>query len=249
MSHNSSEISDLGSYGIRAVDRVCDILELLGTSAEAVSLPAVAAFCRLPKSSTFRYLSTLEARQFVERTSSPPAYRLGPKLATLRAGHLELLQQRMEPILELIREEFDETANLGILDGREVAYLKILESSRSVRLAARANDRDGLPRTALGKAILASMDEERAHSLVGDSFPSKTPATITTWVGLLPELERIRAQGYAIDNEENELGGRCVAVKVPGVDAAISLSGPEGRMTPEVVAAAAARMIGLVSSN
>lgn len=247
---SSSEVAtnDGSTYGIRAVDRVCDIIELLGSATEPVPLPEIAAVSKLPKSSTFRYLSALESRRFVERTEQPQGYRLGSALASLRAGHLDTLTARAMPVLEALRDEFEETANLGLLDGRQIAYLAILESRRSVRLAARPNDRDDLHSTALGKAILASFDDERAKQLVGDHFPKKTQFTVTDWPSLLVELDTVRKQGYAVDDQENEMDGRCLAVKIPGVDAAISVSGPASRMTPKVVKRAASVMRSLAAT-
>ncbi len=224
------------TYSIRAVERVCDILDLLGAAPGPVPLADIVAVSGLPKSSTFRYLATLEARRYVDRPAPSAGFQLGSAVTALHSGRVEALARRILPMLEALRDEFDETANLGVLDGAQVAYLRIVESRRAVRLAARPNDRDDLHSTALGKVLLAAMPDDRARGLVVEPFVRKTDRTIADWTALAVELAVVREQGFAIDDCENEPDGRCVAVRLTGLDAAISVSGPESRMTPDVVA-------------
>ena len=111
-----------------------------------------------------------------------------------------------------------------------------LESPRAVRMSSKVGNRRYLHSTALGKAMLAGMDEKQAVRLIRmKGLPRLTQATITDDAGLLTELARIRQQGYALDNRENEDDGRCIAASICGPDgkviAALSLSGPVPRMT------------------
>lgn len=224
---NEANADEAGADGrIRAVDRVCDILDVIAAR-EPVSLAEIALACELPKTSAFRYLATLEARRYVDRVGETAEYRLGLAMMNFQSNHFDSLIEVATPLLEQIRDEFEETANLGVLTGSYVSYLAIVESRKSVRLAARPEDKDSVHCTALGKAIVSQMSDQKVHELLGDRYERQTYKTLTTWDALQRDLELVRANGFAVDDEENEVGGRCVAVAIPGpFQAAISLSAP-----------------------
>lgn len=219
-------------YSVRAVERVCSILDLLQESVSGASLNDVAQATELPKSSAFRYLWTLEARRYVERDRASGLFRLGLGFVAMQSRQLEVLRQRVRPWLEKLRDEFDETTNLGILDGDSVIYLDIIESRRGVRLAATRGSHDPLHSTALGKAIAAHLPESRVREILRQrGMVRRTANTITTPDDYLTELTRVRRAGYAVDDGENEVDGRCVAVALPGtrLPAAVSFSAPAAR--------------------
>lgn len=219
-------------YTVRAVERVCAILNLLQESIDGVSLIDVAATTELPKSSAFRYLWTLEGHRYVERDPDAGTYRLGLGFVGMQSRQLEVLRQRARPWLERVRDQFEETVNLGILDGDEVIYLEIIESRRGVRLAAKRGDRDPIHATALGKAITATLPEQRVRDILKRSgMEPRTPHTITTVDDYINELAKVRRLGFAMDDGENEIDGRCVAVPIPDspLPAALSFSAPSVR--------------------
>lgn len=217
-------------YNIRAVERTCDILDTLAAATRPVSPVDLATACGLPKASLFRYLTVLEARRYVDRAPAGD-YRLGIAFANFQVDQFEQLARVARPALIELRDRFGETANLGLLVGSKVTYLDIVESERSVRLAARKNDRDDLHCTALGKAIIAAMSDASITELIGVRYGKRTVHTSTGWPALKADLARIRSRGFAIDDEENELGGRCVAVRIPGeLPAAISVSAISTRL-------------------
>jgi IclR family transcriptional regulator, acetate operon repressor len=227
---------DRNPYTIRAAERVVDILDLLHRAPEGVTLAEVAASTAMPKSSAFRYLSTLEARGFVERDGSVGNYHLGVTLVPPRTPQLERLAAQARPVLAHLRDKLGETVNLGILDGARVAYLAIVESRRGMRFAARAGDREPMHSTALGKAIASLLDEERVRAiLAAEGMPQRTARTITDPDLFIKEMDEVRRTGFAIDRRENEEDGCCVAVPVAGirVAAAISLSAPAVRLSEE----------------
>jgi IclR family acetate operon transcriptional repressor len=233
---STSSPSD-GSGGGRSVARTCAILRLIGQGGDAgVSLIDVAQATDLPKSSAHRYLQVLETEGFVERDIRSSRYRLGLGLISLQTGHIDRLIQRTRPFLTRIRDQFDETVNLGMLVGHQIVYLEILESQKAMRLAARRGDTEGIHATALGKAIAATLpDRDVLELLRRTGMPRLTKHTITTPEEFLRELRRVREAGYAIDDCENEEEGRCVAVYVPGLNTptAISLSGIANRFSIE----------------
>jgi IclR family acetate operon transcriptional repressor len=221
-------------YAVRAVNRALDILEVLERSRQGVSLPALADAVGLPKSSIFRYVSTLEARGYAMRDPGNGHYRFGRAFHPAVAGELVALATRARPLLEGLRDRFGETINLGVLDGRRVAYLEIVESPKAMRFAARRGDRDPIHSTALGKAIASRLSDGEVRQIIAsEGMPQLTSRTITDLGDFLSELALIRERGYALDNGENEEDGRCVAVSLPGgwVHAAISLSAPAQRFS------------------
>jgi IclR family acetate operon transcriptional repressor len=238
-------------YSVRAVERVCSILNLLQESIDGVSLMDLAQATDLPKSSAFRYLWTLEAYRYVERDADNGTYRLGLGFVGMQSRHLEMLRQRGRPLLEKLRDELGETLNLGVLDGNAAIYLDIVESRRSVRLAAKRGDHDPIHSTALGKAIAAHMPETQVKEILASSgMPARTGNTITDPDDYFAELTRVRRLGYAIDDGENEVDGRCVAVPIPGtrLPAGLSLSAPSARFPLQDVAKVAKALMGAASA-
>lgn len=234
-----------GAYSIRAVQRVCDLLDLLQREPNGTSLARAAEVTELPKSSVFRYLATLEGRRYVERDPDTGEFRLGLALLPMQARQLSTLTRRVRPHLERLQAEFGETANLGLLDGNGVVYLDIVESNHSMRFAGQPGDRDALHVTALGKAIAAQLPPDRVRDILRtQGMPRRTPNSITTQRDFFAALEHIREQGYAVDEEENEVGARCVAVALPSayLPMAISVSGPAARFTPDLVPVVAERI-------
>lgn len=233
-------------YSVRAVDRVCLILNRLQESAEGVTLKEVVQATGLPKASAFRYLRTLEHHRWVERAGQGTAFRLGLGFVGMQSRHLEILRERARPVLESLREEFEETANLGVLDGDRVIYVDVVESRRGVRLSAACGVRVPLHCTALGKAIASRLPDHRIRDLhTGSGLVKLTPDTIDTLPALFQELARIRRCGYAIDDREYEEDGRCIAVPLPGthLPAALSISGPSSRFSLDTATTAAQTLI------
>lgn len=233
-------------YTVRAVDRVCAILNLLQTSIDGVTLGDVGEATSLPKSSAFRYLWTLEQHRYVERDDASGLYRLGLGFVAMQSRQLEVLRQRAGPVLERLRDEVGETVNLGVLDRDCVVYVDIADSRRGVRLSVRRGDREPLHSTALGKAITSAMTDEEVTAIVARTgMPPMTARTITSVTTLLDEIAGVRRLGYAVDDGENEIDGRCVAVPILGtrIPAALSISAPAARLPMQAVDGAAAALI------
>lgn len=220
-------------YSVRAVVRVMDILDLLQDSPDGKSLVEVSEALGLPRSSTYRYLSTLETRGYVQREGANGLYRFGLAFLPNLGPHLDVLATRARPVMEELRDRLGETINLGVLAGNRIAYLEILESNKAVRLAARRGDRDPIHSTALGKAIASRINTDAVVAILSaEGMPKRTSKTIIDKGRYLRELEKVRSQGFAVDLGENEEDGRCVAVPFQNsrLLAAISLSAPAARL-------------------
>ena len=153
-------------YVVRAVARALDILDRLESASGGMTLADLAQAVELPKSSVFRYLSTLQSRGYVQQDRVTGDYRLGLRAIPTHARHLELLRERARPLMEALRDRFGETINLAVLDGDRITYLEILESNRAMRLAARDGDRVPVHSSALGKAICATLPDEEVAAIL-----------------------------------------------------------------------------------
>lgn len=232
-------------YTVRSVSRVLDLLDELRQRSEGATLAELAEGTSMPRSSVFRYLATLESRGYVEREDGKGTFRLGPAFLSSDVRHLRLLAQRARPILEKLRDRFEETINLAVLDGTRVVYLEIVESRRGMRFVARQGDREPIHSTALGKAIATLLSEEEIRAILGaEGMAARTDKTITDPDEFIETIRRSRQAGFTIDDRENEADGRCVAVPVSGLSfpAALSLSAPASRLSDEDATSASAAL-------
>lgn len=221
---------------VRALDRGLLLLEVLSEARE-LPLSEVARRLHLPFSTTFRLLETLRRRGFVAQSSETGLYRLG--IRAFEVGSTFLAQGQLRdvahPIMDALVNELNETVNLAIQDGAEAVYIHRIESRLLVRKFTQLGGRTPLYCTGVGKVLLAWRPPEEAMALLGQSpLEPLTKHTMTDPQALLEELKRVRARGYAIDNEEREVGVRCVAAPVRDgkgrVIAALSLSAPASRL-------------------
>lgn len=221
------------AYPIRAVDRVCDILDLAADSPNGLSLGEAATGAHIPKSTAFRYLASLEARQYIERDADSGLYKLGIAFRSTDARGKERLLSIAAPVVASLRDRLGETINLGVLDGGFIVHELVAESPQMMRLAARVGERGFIHSTALGKAICAELPEDRVIAMLkAKGMPPRTATTITTEQGFLDELEKVRRDGYGEDDAENQESGRCVGVTIQGtpLKCGISVSAPADRL-------------------
>lgn len=228
---------ETSSYGIEAVARALRLLEHVSEASENLDLTTLSRKASLPKSTTFRYLTTLEELGYIERDPDDNTYRLGLRLFQLGQVALNRLDIRAiaRPSMESLARHYQETINLGMFSGRNVVLIEVADSPRSIRIGSTLGDRDPLHTSGLGKAILAyQAPEVVAHLAAKYGLPRLTEHTITDPQQFADELDAIRERGYSIDNEEGEIGLRCVAVPIFDqhlrVRYALSLAAPAVRM-------------------
>lgn len=226
-------------YHVRAVARAVDILELLRMSDGGASLNDLAGRSDLAKASIFRMVRTLESTGLVERIPGSDTYRLGVRCLQLGQAYLEQTDLRGEalPTLQRLRQEFDETVHLSVLDDElRVVFLEKLNTTHALGLMSSRVGRT-VPSycTGSGKVLLAELDYDPVKVLEANGVLRRyTSSTIYEPDALRSELKQIREQGYSLDLEEREPGVRCVAcpIKAAGgkVIAAVSVSGPTQRL-------------------
>jgi DNA-binding IclR family transcriptional regulator len=229
-------------YQVQVIDRALSILELLSAQGPDLTLGEISDRLELHKSTVHRLTMVLERHNLLERNSVNGRYRLGLKLFELgtKAVSQLNLRERARPFLERLVLETSETVHLCVLDDSEVVYLDKVEPERSIRMATSVGRRNPAHCTAVGKAMMAYLPESQVESIVRKhGMRAVTSHTITSLLELKRELERIRKCGYSVDNEEIEEGVRCVGCVVRNFSgeplAAISISGPAFRLSPEKV--------------
>lgn len=219
--------------GVQSIMRAFMLLETIAAAGGVCSLSRLARDSGLPLSSIHRLVRTLVEIGYVRQESSRE-YALGPRLIRLGEASSNVIGIWAKPHLARLADELGESANLAMLDGTEIVYIGQAQSTRSVRMFTEVGRR-ALPHyTAVGKAIMAELDEEEVRRILSrNGMPRRTATTITDPDAFVAQLAVIRERKYAVDEGENEEGVRCVAAAVPSDSSrlAISVSGPAGRMT------------------
>lgn len=217
---------------VQSVDRVFSLLERLADAGGPVSLSELAERTGLPMPTIHRLLRFLTSEGYVRQEASKQ-YALGLRLIRLGESASRGLGSWVTPYLTKLVGRFSETANMAMLDNDACVYVAQVPSPQSVRMFTEVG-RVVLPHcTGVGKAIMSMLpDPVVADMLERTGMPARTEHTIVTQESMLAELAVIRERGYAIDDQEQELGVRCVSVPVQGLPfpAAISVSGPSSRV-------------------
>jgi len=227
---------------INSVQKALDILGLFNAQNPELGTTEIARALEMPKSTASGLVQTLEYNGYLEQNPENRKYRLGLKLVELGSVLLNQLDLRQlaQPYLETLRDWCNEGINLAILHNGEVVYIERLLGTSMLGMRSEIGKREPVHSTALGKAILSYWSNQEVRSyLEQHELSAITPQTITDHETLIRELSRIRALGFALDDQENELGGRCVAA--PIIDyrgrpvAAVSISAPIQRLPDEQI--------------
>lgn len=230
-------------HTIQSVDRALEILELFNVCAREMSLSEIARALQLNKSTAFGLVGTLRDRGYLDQNPENAHYRLGIKLFSLGSlveANLDV-REVASPFLKLLSQKYKETVHLCLYVHREIIYIDKVDGPGSMRMYSQLGRTAPFHCTGVGKVILANLDSRtREQILAAAPLKAYTPNTLTTPEALLVELDRIRAQGYGIDEQEIEIGLRCVAAPIFNrkgeVVAAISVAGPASRIEQAAVA-------------
>jgi len=239
--------TDSSPYKVQVLDRALAIIDALANARENASLAELAERVKLHKSTVHRITSILERHRIVERDAQSGKYKLGLRLFELGSIAMDRfnIRDRAHSYLERLLYEVDETVHLCVLDAGEVLYLDKMEPARSIRMASRIGRRNPAHCTSVGKAIMAFLPEDETDDILRQhGLKRLTAKTITTPAELKAELKAIRERSYALDNEENEEGVRCIGSAVLDHSArpiaAISVSVPSFRLPLDKVPSVAA---------
>ena len=228
---------------VQAITRMLDVLEALASAREELSLTQLQTQLGLPPPTLHRMLKTLIERGYVEQNANSRHY--GPGLMVLEIAEAAKRNARFDlcriarPFLQQLTDETGETSNLIVPHNKKIVYIEQVSSPRSVRMFTEVGHRAPFYCTGAGKAILSSFSPDQLEDyLTAVKLEQLTPHTFASVEALKHEVSQIRERGFAIDNEEFEIGVRCVAA--PIIDSrgscigSISVSGPTTRMSYEL---------------
>ena len=224
--------------GVQSVERIFQLIESLAAHPAGAGLQRLAQDTGLAKSTVHRLLASLVSLGYAAQDENG-RYRLTLKMFELSSGIVNSMDimDVAKVHLERLAQRTGEAVHLVIRDGQDIVYIYKTESG-PMRMSSRVGLRSPLYCTGVGKAILATLPADEVVQIWQHTTPQKLTAhTIVEFDALQAQLTEVRTNGYAIDDEENELGVRCVAVAIPGVggraDSAFSISGLAPYMTPE----------------
>lgn len=230
------------SNSIQVIDRMSQLFDAIAAHEESVSLKILSAETGLHPSTAFRILSSLAEHGFVERTTRGN-YQLGSRLMQLgsRVSTGVDIRKVALPLMEGLRNQLGETVNLTIREGDEVVYIERALAKRMIRVEQVIGSRAPLHVTAVGKMMLGDQGEAACRSYAKrNKLAAYTPNTLTKVTALTQDCTASAKRGYALDNEEAELGVGCIGTLVRDasghVVAGLSVSAPIERRKREWIA-------------
>ncbi|HEX3437543.1 MAG TPA: IclR family transcriptional regulator [Pseudacidobacterium sp.] len=236
-------------YQLQSIDRIVAMLDMLSESDVPLSLAEICTRMGLHKSTAHRSLIVLERSSMIERTPEG-RFRLGLKLYELgnRAVEQIDLRERVQPFFRRLATEVGETVHLSVLQKTRIVYLDKVEPNRRICMTSKTGTSNPVYCTSMGKAMLAFLPEEAREEVLSKiKYTRYTSKTLCSREALLKSLERVKKRGFAIDDEEIEVGVRCVGAPIFDENrypiAAVSVSGPASRITVQSVPGIAERLI------
>lgn len=219
---------------IAVLDKAFSIIEVLARTGRSLSLAELSEETRQPKPSTFRILRSLRDLGYVDQAEERGTYSLSERLKSLREyGRDEALRAKAMPLMKELHERFDETINLGVLEGVYIRYAHVVETTQALRSIVKPGARDAFHTTALGRAVAAYLPEVQQTRLIAKAVALDPAAKRRALRERLEtELAATRARGWALEEEETVSGVTCMAI--PLIEwgeplAAISVSVPVHR--------------------
>lgn len=237
------ECTEPPGYPIESVDRALALL-LAFEEIDMISVSEASDHLGVSRSTAYRVLSMLQYRGFVRQDARAKAYVAGPSLLRVGLAAVKQLDVRavVRPLLEKIVERVEETAHLVILQRADAFFLDCVEGPKAIRAAPRTGTSLPAHCTASGKILLAELPRHRLDALLSETrLPALTQHSLTSVAKLRKELAEVREQGYAMNDEESEVGLRAIAMRIShpnvrlSVEAAVTIAGPLTRMADRPV--------------
>jgi DNA-binding IclR family transcriptional regulator len=223
-------------YKVPAVERAFQIIDMLAMSSIGLTKTDIASKLEIPYSTAFNLLNTMEGRGYARKDEASGKYYLGFKFLSLANAQKSSLSLReiAAPVLEKLVAETGITAHLAILERGEAIYIDKCEAMGFFKINTWVGKRNYVHTSAIGKALIAELPDQQLREIWDQGLPKRTAKSITSFERLQAALRATRKKGYAIDDEEDELGGRCVAAPVRDVAgqvvAAIGISGAAAQL-------------------
>ena len=219
---------------IAVLDKAFSILEVLARTGRELTLAELAEESRMPKPTIHRILKSLRDLGYIEQSDARGTYGLSDRLLSLRQyGRDAAVSEKAASLMHRLHEAFDETVNLGLLEGIYIRYARVLETTQALRWIVKPGARDPFHTTALGRAVVAYLPAEQQARLVAKASTMVPSAKRSRFRRELEEtLAATRKAGFASENEETVAGVACVAIPLTSLGeplCAISVSVPVNR--------------------
>ena len=229
---------------VQSVMRAFRILDAFDRQRAALTSTEIAERVGMNNKTVHRFLLTMEEIGAVSRISRG-RFCLGMTLADLgsQVPVHRVLNEAVLHHLEMLAEDYNESIQAAVLEGTDIVSIAHIPSRHSLSIGIRAGKRWPAYCTAVGKVLMADMTDSALREYAGTlKYERRTPSTITSASALIRHIKKMRQQGYALNDQESELGLRAIAVPVKNrhdqTIAAISISGPITRLSMETLLAA-----------
>lgn len=230
---------------IKSIDKALKIIDILGDSEGPSSVSEIARIIKADKSSVYRILQTLRQRGFVEQIEDSKEYALGVKILTLGSKLLSKMKlvPILRPFLQSLVDKTGETGHLAVLRDSRVVYIDRIECGEVLTVGSAVGNAEPIYSSATGKAILSFLEPELLgkviESIESEGYSRFTDHTVISTQNLMVELENIKKNGFAVDNEERYRGVVCIAAPIKDykdkVVTSLGISGPVSRMNRKKV--------------
>jgi DNA-binding IclR family transcriptional regulator len=227
---------------VPALVRGLAILERIAKSRRGLTFAQLTRHFDFPKSSVHTLLLTFEREGYLQRDAATGRYMAGTKLVHIAGMTMDsiALRERATPFLRMLATVTGMTVHMAIFDRDEVTLVAKVDCPGRPRIATWVGKRMDMHCTSLGKCLIAHLPEADVDRLIADhGLLRHNENTIVSPARLKIELERTRTLGYAVDDEEEEIGGRCIGAPIWNRDrhvvAAVSVSGNTSRITAETI--------------
>lgn len=222
----------MSKKGLQVVDRTLDVLELLSVETESIGVTEIGTRLGLNKSTVYRILSALGERGYIEKVTGKNVYKIGLKMVELSSVYLNNVELKTEarPYLRELSNKFGQPVHLATLDGLDAVYIDKFDVVNSIRLYSQIGRRIPVYCSALGKSLLSGLSDEEIQNAAKKSvYVKKTDKTIKDKEELIRQIKKVQVVGWSVDDEEHDLGVRCIAAPVfdyrGKVIAAVSVAG------------------------
>ncbi len=228
-----------GGGTVQALDRALSLLRLVAAS-DGLTLTEISQRAGMAPSTAHRLMTTLESKGFVDMQPQSGEWTIGVEAFRIGTAFLRRIKaaDMGRAIMRELMEACGETVNLGIADDDDVVFISQVETHETIRAFFRPGTRGPMHASGIGKALLAQMPDARVKRILQrKGLAAFTRQTIVDSKRLFAELAQVRAQGWAVDNEERTMGMRCIAAPIFNeygeAVAGVSVSGPAVRMPDE----------------
>ena len=205
----------------QSLERGLSILSSFRSEVPLLGVSELARTVGMSRSTTHRYVATLAALGYLQQDTATKKYRLGPRVLDLGFSAINSMELRSiaAPHLQQLSDDTGHTVNMAVLDGTDIVYIERCRSAqqgqREIDLNLHVGSRLPAYCTSMGKVLLADLDERVLTDVLGRTqFTQRGPNTIVVRRELLAELERVRAAGLAVNNEELAYGLRSIAAPI-----------------------------------